>query len=180
MVAKKVAPQMNLFEATRRCKIGRQMARIGWRPGEFIYWNEAHLELWYVNKADEHACPFCNDDFREHAHATDYIDVTGLTTVTPAVRPSLLEGFRNTPPDHTVVYRDCAPNTVATPPFKPVVRIVADDAFAPAQLGTPARVAPSLTRYAGDGTWKVVRLGETRASGFDTEREANEWIENNA
>jgi hypothetical protein len=39
---------------------------------------------------------------------------------------------------------------------------------------------PALTRYNGDGTWKVVRAGETLASNFDSEPEAAQWIADNA
>lgn len=34
---------------------------------------------------------------------------------------------------------------------------------------------PFLTRYNGDGTWRVVERGVTVAGGFDSEREAREW-----
>lgn len=163
---------MNMLEATKRCKAGRQMARIGWKPGEYIWWNTGYNELWYQSETDANACPYTPSD-TERA-ATDWINVTGLTTEAPStlglsgmiragVRPSLLEGFRNTPPDITSPRIEIAPKGV--------------DDYTPAQLGTPAQ--PSFTRYAGDGTWKVVRNGEIHASGFDSESEAAEWMQGN-
>jgi len=37
---------------------------------------------------------------------------------------------------------------------------------------------PMLTRYNGDGTWRVVQNGTLIAAGFDSEHEADEWINN--
>lgn len=75
---------------------------------------------------------------------------------------SLLRGFRMTP------------GANMQPPF----RQTEDGRYE--RIRAAPSGPPALTRYNGDGTWKVVRAGETLASNFDSEPEAAQWIADNA